>query len=137
MTTSNLSSMQPLERHINIKVPGLVREWLSQHTTEKAPGTRWHLFYFSANMEEDGIWGEGKVGRGPVRIEKKFIRYQMWITNLVSITIIYVKVAFNGITQFLTHLFTGKIKVQKSFIYVTVVLYFISFLICLSSPNLL
>lgn len=44
--------------------------------------------------------------------------------------------AFNGIIQFFFHLFIGKINNQNSFVYVTVDLYLISLLICLSFPNL-
>lgn len=39
MTTSNLSSLQPLKRHINIKVPGLVERVAVSHTTEEPPET--------------------------------------------------------------------------------------------------
>lgn len=67
MTTSNLSSLQPLGRHISIKVPGLSeRVTVSPHYREASRDTL--AVCWLASNEKDGTWREEKVDRGRVRM---------------------------------------------------------------------
>lgn len=57
MTASNLSSVQPLERHINIKVSGLAeRESLTTPQRSLRGHRGWQFVgFFLAKNKEDGI----------------------------------------------------------------------------------
>lgn len=52
MTTSNLSSLQPLKRHINIKVPGLVERASCLTHYREASRDTWAVCWL-ANNEKD------------------------------------------------------------------------------------
>lgn len=74
MTTSNLSLLQPLERHINIKVPGLAeRVTVSPYHREASRDPLAVCWIFLANNEEDGTWREEKLGGEKLRLRRNLL----------------------------------------------------------------
>lgn len=103
MTTSNLSSLQPLKRHINIKVPGLVERASCLTHYRGASRDTWAVCWL-ANNEKD-LPEEGRSLAGE-KLGCEVIYLVQNVNNKFSKCYhMYIKMAFNGISQFLNSYF--------------------------------